>query len=433
MELETAKTKSILEWLRGHLIVVDPAAMEEMRQGVKNVVGRDEIHRAMHNDHKIQMEMLCVVHPLTEEEANQKMKLIYKHQSEFPSKLRVTIDQAYRDAQDPPDAWSFLARMYEATKTFFLGRNPNAIANNRNELQLDLSGEWLGLDSDIDTEDQAEIAIRFFPMILTEHLQLSYAILGPIQLLLSREIAVSFVPLLAKLLTEAGEFLERQAVVKVGLRNIFELLLTNSFPQLVVGGEISKSFDDESLLALSRLRELGFVENVEIGMLIMALLANSIEDQREIEFVETRFRLLIGWDPSILMDGGTSNRPLLHTIYSESMRSDVDACLFLRLFEVLSELGMTHYPEELGFIFHKWGGTYPLHRFASTHGPEEIVQTVNDNLVRTIGSNAKTLASLVAAATTNDKIHVDGLNRLLCLNPIASTSQAISISDREAV
>lgn len=380
MELETAKQKSILEWLRGHLIVVDPAAMDGMRQGLKTVADRGEMRRPMQNDHSIQwevkkikrepkrclkeqLEMLCVVHPLTEEEANQKMKLVYKHQSEFPPKLRVTIDQAYRDAQDPPDAWSFLARVYEATKTFFLGRHPDAIANNRNELQLDLSGEWLGLDSDVDTEDQAEIAIRFFPMILSEHLQLSYAFLGPIQLLLSREKAVSFVPLLAKLMTEAGEFLERQAIEKIGLRNIFELLLTNCFPQLVVGGDISKSFDDESLLALSRLREMGFVENAEIGMLIMALLTHSIEDQRESEFVETRFRLLIGWDPSILVDGGTSNRPLLHTIYSESMRPDVNACLFLRLFGVLSELGMTHYPENLGFIFHKWGGTYPLHRF----------------------------------------------------------------------
>ncbi len=67
------------------------------------------------------------------------------------------------------------------------------------------------------------------------------------------------------------------------------------------------------------------------------------------------------------------------------------------------------------------------------HGPEEIVQTVNDNFVKTIGSNVKTLSSLVAAAATNDKIHVDGLNRLLCLNPIAFTPQSISISDREAV
>ncbi len=436
--MEFESPKNILKWLRGHLIVVDPTAMEEIRQGLKRVSDLEKMHRVMHNDHSIewevrqdkeppnkrylteQLEMLCVVHPLTENEASHKMKLILDHRSEFPTKLCTAIEQIHgSNLHAPADAWTFLSQVYEETKKFFLGHDPSTFnATNINHERLIISGEWLGLDKDIDTEDQAEIAIRFFPMVLTEHLQLPYAILNPIQLLLSKEKAVSFAPLLAKLLTEAGEYLQRQAIVRVGLRKIFELLLTNYFARVVNGGKISKSFDNESLAALARLRENGFVENADVGVLAMSLLVHSIKAERDIDFVETRFRLLVSWCPSILMDGGTSNRPLLHTIYNESSRSNCKSRLFLRLFQVLSELGMIHYPDELGFVFHKWGGTFPLNRFASIHGREQIAEIVNDKLVSTLGSNVKTLPLLISAAATNDKIHLDGLYRLLCLNPI---------------
>ena len=98
-----------------------------------------------------------------------------------------------------------------------------------------LPEEWLGLDWNVDTEDEIETAIRFFPMVLKENLHSTLAVLSPIQLLLAQEQTVSFVPIFAKLLTEAGNFLERQFVVKYGLRNILELLMTNCFPKIVFG------------------------------------------------------------------------------------------------------------------------------------------------------------------------------------------------------
>jgi hypothetical protein len=74
-----------------------------------------------------------------------------------------------------------------------------------------MSVQWHGLDSDVDTEEEAELAIRFFPGVMTE--ELSRNILGPgmhiqvfrpIHLLLTSSKAVSFVPLFLKLDVDRG-------------------------------------------------------------------------------------------------------------------------------------------------------------------------------------------------------------------------------------
>lgn len=94
---------NILDWLRGHMIVVDSTAMMELRQSLKKVSDLKKMHRAMHDDateweirkdedltgfHLAdELDMLCVVHPLTENETNRKAMLLIQHRSAFPSKL----------------------------------------------------------------------------------------------------------------------------------------------------------------------------------------------------------------------------------------------------------------------------------------------------------------------------------------------------------
>ena len=426
---------NILDWLRGHMIVVDSTAMMELRQSLKKVSDLKKMHRAMHDDateweirkdedltgfHLAdELDMLCVVHPLTENETNRKAMLLIQHRSAFPSKLCSSIEQAMADNQNKQgelsDATNFLAQVYEEVKAFFIGRHRDIVAEHRPRI---LPEEWLGLDWNVDTEDEIETAIRFFPMVLTEYLHSTLAILSPIQLLLAQEQTVSFVPIFARLLTEAGNFLERQFVVKYGLRNILELLMTNCFPKIVFGYEVSESFDDESLSVLVRLREMGLVENEEVRILVTALMGYALESdmlKQDRGFIEKRLRLLIGWDPSVLEYG---RRPLLHTIYGESMSHTCDESILLCMFDTLAELGITHYPKELGFVFHKWGGISPLESFASSVGTERVTRIVNEKLSTKFGSSPKALSSLIIETATNDKIHLDAVYRLVSLNPI---------------
>ncbi len=426
---------NILDWLRGHMIVVDPTAMVELRQSLKKVSDLKKMHRAMHanameweirKDEELpnlhladELDMLCVVHPLTEDETNRKAMLLIQHRLAFPSKLCSSIEQALTNNQNKhgelSDASNFLAQVYEEVKAFFIGRHRDIVAEHRTRI---LPEEWLGLDWNVDTEDEIEAAIRFFPLVLTEYLHSTLAILSPIQLLLAREQTVSFVPILAQLLTEAGNFLERQFVVKYGLRNILELLMTNCFPKIVFGYDVSESFDNESLSVLARLREMGLVENEEVRILITSLMTYALESdmlKRDNQFVETRLRLLIGWNPSVLEQG---RRPLLHTIYGESMSHSCDDSMLLCMFETLVELGMAHYSKQLGFVFHKWGGILPLESFASSFGTERVTEIVNQKLSTKFGSSSMALSSLIIEAATNDKIHLDGVYRLISLNPI---------------
>ncbi len=428
------KQSNILDWLRGHLIVVDPTAMMEIRQSLKKFSDAKKMHRAMHDNtiewkvrkeekmSKFQsagdLDMVCVVHPLTEDETNRKAQLIIEHRSAFPSKLCASIEEAMTNREDQHDEFSdssnFLDQVYEAVKVFFIGRNRDVITEHR---PRSLPKEWLGLDWNVDTEDEIETAIRFFPMVLTEYLHSTLAVLSPIQLLLAQEQTVSFVPIFAKLLIEAGNFLERQFVVKYGLRNILELLMTNGFPKIVFGCEVSESFDEESLSVLVRMREMGLVDNEEVQILTTSLVSYALEShmlKRDDRFIEKRLRLLVGWNPSVLEQG---RRPLLHTIYGESMSHNDDKSIVFCMFETLTDLGMTHYPKELGFIFHRWGDLSPLENFASSLGPERVTKIVNEKLSIKIGSNPMALSSMIIEAAANDKIHLDAAYWLISLNP----------------
>jgi hypothetical protein len=67
----------------------------------------------------------------------------------------------------------------------------------------DVREQWHGLDSDVDTEEEVELLIRFFPSILTESDGVhSGCLVGPVTpmlLLFTEAKAVSFLPLFLKL------------------------------------------------------------------------------------------------------------------------------------------------------------------------------------------------------------------------------------------
>ena len=493
---------------------------------------------------RIRKQSCFVVKPTTEEEARQKAKLIADHRSEFPSKLRPAIEAASRPGATPykrryynlPKAYEMgdlpesraefvLSEVYEAMKELFMGRpiitnrNRNR-ESNQNENQNETNGEeieesskgcckairylfsgrdieilyadnntveedelpvgWHGLDSDIDTEDEVELAIRFFPSIL-DHLDvfpnydggwcgtgraLSF---GPTIMLLTKAKAVSFLPVFLKLHIELDvddswpQFYGLWHLLLVPGFEAFAEFSNDASAFIAYGNEETpaKETNEEHLSTLIRVREMGksmgkdcpfptFSENTE-GLLIWVL---EKAKYRERNFTEKRLRLLIDWNPSLLTGVLTEfekkrkpccekcsrkfapNLPLLCVFLYHYTLPDSE-CSVLRMFELILELGMTHYPRELGFLFHPSGqlqrGASTFHDFSSKYGIEKVRKITNDQIISILHPNNKnnnnsTRQQLVFAAATNTNICLDGLYILFSSDPIIALIPGSSTS-----
>jgi hypothetical protein len=369
---------------------------------------------------------LDVVDPTTAEAARQKAKLITEHRSEFPSKLRAAIEAA--SVWDGPERRPevFLSEVYESAKELFFGRsilNEDAIVNDGEELEL--SEGWHGLDSDVDTEEEVELAIRFFPIVLTERLSLSCSTsfsVVPILMLFSNAKAVSFVPLFVKLCVELGRcevlalFFYMKLLLVPGTHAFVETFGEEHAASLFGEEASAEESDEESLSALMRMGEMGFVKKRDTEYLLKWLLSKA--KHRDSEFTEKRLRLLIDWNPSMLMEF-RKGTPLLCMFLGYYTLSN-NECSVLRMFEVIFELGMSYFPSELGFVFHLSSNLQLhasiFHNFSSEYGTERVSKIVHDKIISTLGPN-NTMQSLVIAAATNNKICLDGLNTILCSDP----------------
>lgn len=86
------------------------------------------------------------------------------------------------------------------------------------------------------------------------------------------------------------------------------------------------------------------------------------------------------------------------------------------IFEMIFELGMSHCPTDLGFVFHNTTFEYACKYF----GTEKMARMIDDKILSTLGQNSnETLQALVFAAATNDKISLDGVYTLFRHDPIA--------------
>lgn len=344
-----------------------------------------------------------VVSPNTPEECWEKARLIIEHKSEFPSTLRPVISNA---ALRFHSSIGFLSQLDIAVIVFFA-----------NECVLDgtTSFEWQGRDNEVDTDEEVELLIRLFPRVLTEKVivadtNMKYVLVNyfpnPVASLLFQEKVASFFPLFAELGIEVDRFKEED---RFSMNNLFGFLQSNS-----------KDF----LSVMKKLKEKGLVEKNDTCALMLSLFSGRY-DKFPHDFFETNLRFLIDWNPNILVKCG---RPinLLHTYaYFQHCEKDV------RIFEVIIELGMSHYPWELGFVFHKIttmenSSHRTFFEIASIHGPEWIKDTVRDKILRTVGeTNTTKLQDLVISAATNDEISLDGLYTLIRYDPMTLSSQCL--------
>mmetsp|Transcript_58513 Transcript_58513/g.119037 ORF Transcript_58513/g.119037 Transcript_58513/m.119037 type:complete len:496 (+) Transcript_58513:428-1915(+) len=358
------------------------------------------------------------------------MLWIIEHRSEFPERLCRAIERA-GGLSSPlgvrlcPEIFlseietGFVEWIYEET----------SVAGNTGATTMDTdaddgiacsvslsSSPHRGLDDRFDTREQIELALRTFPSVLATREFGMYPIFW-----LSRSLrSVSFVPIFAQLGMESGLFedYERGGLVFGGNGlNIFCQLATSS---TVVANattttatriaETEELIDDRFVRVIHELHERNLMKRTDVSEennLLEILLHN------QTIVPEQRFRYLVDWDPSHTLlnkNGKCLSWDLFARCrhWSSSSKNktnnnndDHDTAAF----EVLVELAVKHFPEETGYLFHKY---YVRRRNCSTSSDN----TSGDDLFPTRRIRGKDSVMVQGGKTT----------RISTTSPVSSVS-----------
>ena len=196
----------------------------------------------------------------------------------YPKRTRKKIDRL---------AAEFLHKTELDIHDMLCEENPNA-------------DDYRGLDSDRDTEDEVEAAIRLFPQVLSKRSGFQRRL--PIQFISGSDDdacnlkAVSFLPLVARLAIEFGLFSDKK---RGGLLTKDSYDYT-TMKNLITAGQTKRQqhvelVDDKCLLVMQKLRQMGLLkkEDIQNYELFEQLWMNNV-------FSENRFRFFIEWDPTLL-------------------------------------------------------------------------------------------------------------------------------------
>lgn len=389
---------------------------------------------------------LVVVVCETEEEQSQKMKLILEHRLEFPLKLRANILAAaalQEDGRPTATPQDFLSNVFQAAKVFLLGRHirkkfllgryiRKKPKNKRCHCKF---SEWHGLDRSVDTEDEVELTIRFFPSLFFQTLETAPLDewIVPEMMLFSSEKAVAFVPLFLELGYEFGELPSTPFY-----HSLFKFLLVpnrrtfmentqigNRCAAALIGKMASAELQKECLLVFARLRKMGWLQEDGATKLISWLMSQ--EKGLGKPFIQTRLRFLIDGNPSLLQryKGGRS----LLLFYLQNKRG----CP-LWMFELVLELGLSHFPTDFGFLFptFDWNYQAPAFQLACQQygGTERVKDIIHGVIGRLIRQGSTTLQSLVITVASNlrwiglggpctiSAPSIDGLHAFVRFDPI---------------
>lgn len=180
--------------------------------------------------------------------------------------------------------------------------------------------------------------------------------------------------------------------------------------------------DGSSLSVLLRLNEEGLLKKVVVHDCV----ENALHEKAS--RLEQTFRWLLEFHPTVLKE-----RPLFYTFLSHCCSIPKDQCeAYWKRFLTLFEVGLSHYPQEIGFLFHrdynKCFVSSPILRKCNSpfemaclvFGREMVINAVDDIITRKtrcISELGSTISILVLAATTNPKITLDALYFLVRREP----------------
>jgi len=330
------------------------------------------------------------------EDAQKKIAILERKQ-DFPGRLRTAIDEAKEENNLSPA--DFLSRI-ESKLADWLSENWDVVRIDKSK----------GLNCDRDTEAEVELAIRFFPKVLSMKRNGRWPIFWQLSSLYGEcnLKAASFVPLFAKLAIELNQFTEEERGGLIcGELNVLRNLAENfrhendkDYHQLV---------DETFLVVIKRLRESGLFKKDDMKKCDMI---RNLCGRRD-SFPEHRFRYLVDWDPSCLMMPSSSGwLPIQYVVLR---------CNFIQGFKTVLEVGVQHFPQEMAglFLFRlHWDGdrrtAYQIacKKFGNEEVKEILKNILNDGFIKNHKNINALLKSLVYAATVKTA-HLDGVFEIL--------------------
>jgi hypothetical protein len=303
----------------------------------------------------------------------------------------------------------------------------NLLCNNDNSD----SDDYRGLDSDRDTAQEVETAIRFFPDVLSHRIEYyNEAYLYPIHLMAfawnAEEVeegeeawyrcnvkTVSFVPVVARLAIELGSFEEQY---RGGLlcqdsnsENVLKrLMCTHTVPErLESNREHHELADTKYLQVLIQLRQMGLLMKEDIKRYDMV---SSLCFDKDFYLAEKRFRFLTEWDPTELIRRDTYGCvPLDYASYGPS----------IEVFRFILECGMRYFPKKKGIslLFQEDSDNdTPFQDACKDYGHEQVMMIISDTL-NNPGTVPLNSADAILSAAIDGSIHLDCVYLLVRREP----------------
>jgi hypothetical protein len=234
--------------------------------------------------------------------------------------------------------------------------------------------------------------------------------------------AISFIPIVARVAIELGVLFDGEEE-RGGLLcydnendNVLQNLMNSDSPIQLGNREYHKPIDDKYLQVLIQLRKMNLFKKDDIQMnALVTELCN-----RYYHFSEKRFRFLVEWDPSALIQTNDCGYLPLHYVTLNSS---------IREFKLVFEYGIRYFPEKKGInlLFQKRKHDYdketPFQCACKKFGYKKVLEVVEDTLVRSSSSfpdnntpTSNIMEALITAAI-DENVHLDGVYFLLRREP----------------
>ncbi|OEU14245.1 hypothetical protein FRACYDRAFT_240778 [Fragilariopsis cylindrus CCMP1102] len=263
-----------------------------------------------------------------------------------------------------------------------------------------------GLESDCDTEEEVETAIRFFPEVLSRrkavyegHLHYPIQALALAHDVHNQDFCISFIPIVARLAIEFDLFEEDERGGLLCLDsdgdNVLHLLMDTDDHQ-----EQHEAVDDKYLQALIKLRQLDLLkkEDIQSYDLLHCLCIGGT-------FPENRYKMLVEWDPNALTQTDRFGRVPLNC----SMVGGFNAPT-IQGFQSVFEYGIRYFPKKKGIslLFHKPNSLLTPFQYAcKKYGGEKVKKIIKDTLARYSRSTPINSADAVLSAAIDESVHLD--------------------------
>jgi len=349
------------------------------------------------------------------ENMESKMQQIILTQSKFPVSIREAINDA--KGLNPEQFFECMDGVMNQLFTSSNGTSENAIK---------------GLDYSVDTEEEVEFAIRAFPNFMPRNWTWQPETFE----------ALPFFPLVIELTVEITGYWNLDHIF--GTWKTFYRIIIKKYERERTEEEIALQLNEVFYLFLVRLKEscLSSVSFQEICWGADTLFSTGYRFEQKI------LCLLLDWKPTIFeaykFESFGIRSPFLHWYLQAKVRinlalSAIGHDRLWMMFQLIFEGGMSHYPNELGFLFHKsfenkrisfaryfnevsrriFGKGKPFNDACDAFGKERVKKLVNKNILRITKARSYATRALFVLVASNPKIDVDGIYFILRHDPAA--------------